>query len=108
VRRNDELRLGLQLHQCADDRCVPLRIKVEFRLVDEDDPFTIVVEDQCGQEQEQFQLTRAQVVDRKRWRALALVENLESPITILFGLGETDGEVVVVIGVEFRTMSRKE
>src|SRR2546426_833285 len=63
VRRDDELGPGLQRHEAAQDRPVPLRVQVQLRLVDEDDPLAMIVQGQGRQEQEQLDLTGTETVD---------------------------------------------
>src|SRR5438067_1733328 len=81
---------------------MPLWVEVKLRLVDEDDPRTVVVEHQGSQEEEQFQLSCAEVVHRETRPPVPLVEDLEGPGALGVRVREADEELVTAAGIESR------
>ena len=63
MRCDHELGTRLEPHQASQNRPMPLRIQVQFGLVNENDAFPILVQRECTQKEEQLQLARTEQVN---------------------------------------------
>ncbi len=55
---------------------------MQFRFINEDNPFSVIIQHQSRQEEEEFQLPRTQVIDFQTLRPWAGIKEVESPIFV--------------------------
>jgi len=63
MRCDHELGTWLKVHQASQNQAMPLRVQVQFGLVDENDAFPILVQREGAQKEEQLQLARTEKVN---------------------------------------------
>src|SRR5208337_619836 len=86
--------------QASQNRPMPLRIQVQFGLVNENDAFPILVQRECTQKEEQLQLARTEQVNLEEEALGCPKVYVERTTSRLFGLDDFDREGLVSLGIE--------
>ena len=79
---------------------MPLRVQVQFGLVNENDAFPILVQREGTQKEEQLQLARTEQVNLKEEALGCPKVYVERTTSRLFGLDDFDREGLVSLGIE--------
>src|SRR5208337_1678188 len=100
MRCDHELGTRLVPHQASHNRSMPLRVQVQFGLVDENDAFPILVQREGAQKEEQLQLARTEQVNLEEEALGCPKVYVERTTSRLFGLDDFDREGLVSPGIE--------
>src|SRR5271157_5740959 len=100
MRCDHELGTWLKPHQASHNRSMPLRVQVQFGLVDENDAFSILVQREGAQKEEQLQLARTEQVHLEEKAPGCPKVYVERTTSRLLGLDDFDREGLVSLGIK--------